>query len=738
MSDVPQESPVPAPDPAPQPQSSPPSPTQGRALFWFSLLIFVIGAGWFLWSRYTGTPNYQAKQALSRADALAEKGDVEEAAKLYRDIGSGPSDQAKVAVDRFRDLLGGPLDRATLPQCIAVFKLAAEWSDQPDLREDLVERGLELAKSKGDADPLKGFEMLYLVMALAQSDRAQVLKSAQAISAGWTERHPDKIEVLTNHAWLLNLQGDFAAIIKLLAPVKDRLDDGQGMLQLAFAYRNQGKIDEALALLGPLCKTKLPQFRKSEAAVNAAVRPLRDQIEEGTASGFDAAAYRMADEKKKQAMKDAYIQEHLRADPQLKDVQAERNRIGSIAVPAVVGLAKIMLERARTGRDPAAQKEGLATVREYLRELRDTSGDSPDVRLLLGEIAYMKRDAKEGQQTFDDLLERTGRDPRMLYQVAQTLHRVGEAAAARKLLEEILAKESPNSHQLALLRASWHTDVADEVNWLKKASQADPKDTSTQVKLATAEARQAEQQGKDQEAVWHLRKAIGILDKVTPRSADVLADSGLLQLSLFRLSGDKAALETGVDLYEQALKKIPEDAAAMSIFAEQFYHAASVDLVKENIDLLVLPQRPGLEQLFFLFNDRAGQQEQVQRTRKHPVLRRARELAGKALEKQPENPTALQVMRHLALWERDGKTLKDLVGKVSDRTLDTEQALHARLDSYAGKHDAQARQDRKAAIERWEKQVKRLRGKKLDVSFSVAATALGRAWLRGEALGESI
>ena len=230
----------------------------------------------------------------------------------------------------------------------------------------------------------------------------------------------------------------------------------------------------------------------------------------------------------------------------------------------------------------------------------------------------MKGDAKEGQQAFDHLLEQSKRSPGAV-QCGPGAAEGGPDGAGPEADRGGLREGAGEGQQAAArgARAEWSNDPADKLDWLKKADDSQPE---VKYRVAGAEARQAEDQGKEQEAVWHLRQGLDVLARITPKTDETLAELGKFQLWIFRLTGDRAALDKGVELYEQALTKKPGDAAMLGNATDQFAGAACVDFVKGSIDPAVVREPAELRELFYLFNDRAGRDEQVNRTKKHPVL----------------------------------------------------------------------------------------------------------------------
>jgi hypothetical protein len=122
------------------------------------LLLGLVGLIW--WNSHTGTPAYKARQKVEEADRLAEAGDLEQAATLYREVADGSTEHAGTAAVKLKGLLKEPLDRASARTAAGTLRQAVAWQARPALWEELAERGLELARKKGEDEPQDALAIL--------------------------------------------------------------------------------------------------------------------------------------------------------------------------------------------------------------------------------------------------------------------------------------------------------------------------------------------------------------------------------------------------------------------------------------------------------------------------------------------------------------------------------------------------------------------------------------------------
>ncbi len=737
--------PLPAPVPSPAPAPSAPQPQGNKILLWISILALVAGLGGYFWTRYVNSPSYLAGQQLAKANKLAQDGEFAEAAQIYRTLADESPDHAAEALTNFKKMLGAPLDAAPLSQVPLVLTVAASWPGRPALGIDLADRGMELLRKKGDEEPAGALVVLNLIINGGFGrDRKHVedlIREGDKLLEGWVKKHPDDVEVLTNFTDVLVRRGDVPGIEKLLAPHRDKLGTGDGAFRLAWAYSRQGKNEQALPLLEAFRKERLPKYLETDAEFrklrDSFVERFRRQIAGGAAPDFDYAVHRnAADEPTRQALEQQYIGPRLWEDPKVRAAESERRKHQAV-VPAMMILGELYLARARTLAEPVARKATLEKARESFLALRGTLDDNrPDVYLRAAEVAYWMGEPKEGQKHLDFLLEQTGRASEVVLGVAEVYRSVGEFALARKAIEEVYEKEKDDArkYEAAFRRARLSVDAEDEFAWLKKC---DSKHEDIQVALLQTQARQAEEQGRYAEAAGHMRKALELLAKF-PDSPEGSNERGVAFMWLFRLTGEKDALDKGFAALEKAVTQQPARSVVVNNAALNVYQYACLDLMMEAIDLSVLRAREGLNLLSYLYNDRPGREEQAERLRKHAGMKRARELAEKLLTLQPFQPLAYEVLAPLHAWNRDVAALKKLASQLNETGLDQSEAIKARLDFYAGTQDARIKLNRQALLDRCEKLIEEMRKKKKDRSLAVALSSLVHATLSGEAVEEKI
>src|SRR5207247_414564 len=130
-------------------------------------------------------------------------------------VAHGSTSHAEPAVDRFRDLLQGPLDRVSLEKATPVLRMAAEWQGRDDLRSTAYQRGLELVKDKGEVEPHAALAVLELIAPLALK-KDEFMKAQRPLLEQLAAKRPDDIEFASALAVVYEHQGETARCEQLL------------------------------------------------------------------------------------------------------------------------------------------------------------------------------------------------------------------------------------------------------------------------------------------------------------------------------------------------------------------------------------------------------------------------------------------------------------------------------------------------------------------------------------------
>jgi hypothetical protein len=642
------------------------------------------------------------------------------------------------AIDKcLDDFLGAPLDKAPCADVIKVVRAAKAFADAEG-EQRLFPAGFAWVEHHQQAAPSEVFGLLDQLAELPGADRARIAAIRRPLLEKLVAANPQDVDLAVQLAlvWEQDAEEESgkhsgsddngARIVKLLAPLRDKLGTGEGARLLGQVLAAEGKFDDAYALLSPYLGKHLAAFHEAEQAFDDAVEQVRTrivgQLQQGTAPGFDYQRANLVSEEQANTMAREYLSRQVKDDP---GVDAARETLAKqgMVVPAALDLGMVTLQRAQAMTDPAARRAELERAEKTFQAIRGTGAEETDQYLLrMGQVHYWLGKQKDGQDEFDKLLAKHGRKAEMLYSLANVLRDLGASPEARKFMQEGYEKATDEKlrHSIAYLRAITATGMDDELKWLERCNASDP---GVKALLASSRGSRAEIQGKDDEAAAAYREAVAIYE-AQPQDASVLNNGALASLSLFEISGDRQALERGTQWLEKAVSLNPMDSLVLGNASRQMLRAAVQDLAGSELNLRELQVSEPVSELYFLAGDQKGLDELRRRAREHAGLRKALNymerfnvLAPKNLE---GNFSALAVYGFL----RDRAALQRLARQVAADKPDVEEVNTRQLKNYQYKEEDFGKERLKSRIARTVALVKRLSAHDKGPAYAAAVDTL--------------
>jgi tetratricopeptide (TPR) repeat protein len=688
------------------------------------LLLVLAGGGWWWWTAVAGSPAYLAGRKLDEADKLLAAGQPRRAAEMYREVLLGNTEHATTARTKLTQLVQSPPEAPE--DAAAVFRIALDLQRQNrSLVSDLYQRGAALAAKHAGADP-RGALALLEAVAPAAPKQEEHRTALRRLLERLVVADPNNVEVASRLAVVCQEQGDLARCEAILAPHEARLGQLDGAAILGHIRADQGKFDQAYALLNPFLEARLGRLRAAEKgyenAVQRVVDRLRGQLENGTAEGFPFDRYNRAGKAEQSVMLQDYVAKAVAADPAVQAAQQARETEVAVA-PAAIDLGTVLLRRAQGRADPAARKADLEKAEKTFLSVHGTAGESDQFRLNLGQVYYWLGKPGEGRKLFDELLQAHGRSTDLLLGVGAVLREVGAVSEARPLIEEAYNKErDPAKKQAAAhFRSLLFTDLDDEILWLGRAGTDAPE---VRANLATARGHKAEREGKEEEAAAQYRQALETYAKMA-ESAATLNNSAIVHFALYQLRYDSEQFTRGIDKLDRAIALKPGDSILLDNAAGVVLESTLRDVIGPALDFKVLKRGAHLDLLSFLYQDREGKQKVIERVRKHPGVHKARGYYEKVLVLAPKRADSYTQLAALDEYVRAVDDLRGLWQRLQGVELDLADQTRETLDYYAGKDDAKKLADTKVALERQQGIVQTAR-KSRDRTFATGAALLVR------------
>ena len=293
-------------------------PLSPLARAWNMVVLFsflgILG-GW-AWHGYTHSEKYLARQQMEEADHLAEAGQVGKAARIYLVIAAGTTEHATAATEKIGGLLGDPAMKAPRRKPRRPSMSPSRWRDatQPCIPTC---SSVPTLWSASMSKRTRGGAVLVLdAIAPIAPDKQALLVRQQMLLEKVVAAEPGDVDTAVKLAVVYEGQGQPTKCEKLLAPNREKLGLGEGARVLGLVYAQQGKLDDAYALLAPYTEHHLKEMHDAEQAlhetVNAAQENYFQQLKSNKAPGFDYNALKRASVDQQKAMVDAWMSEKLR------------------------------------------------------------------------------------------------------------------------------------------------------------------------------------------------------------------------------------------------------------------------------------------------------------------------------------------------------------------------------------------------------------------------------------------
>jgi hypothetical protein len=714
-------------------------PLSGLARLWnlFILVGVPCVVGGVLWYFHINSADYRAGQQLAEARRLADDGQVGEAARLCQKVAQGGGVRAAEAMQQLRAILEGPAESAPAAEAATAFQVAVELRRRPGAMVNLFDRGLKVADKRAEADPQGAVAIINAVLPVAPDAKAG-LPERRRLLERLVKAEPANVDYAAQLAVVYEAQSQRDRCEALLTPFKGKLGDGEGARILGQIYAHKDKLDEAHALLMPYAEARLDRLHAAEKTLQAAIQKtdkrMLEELKSGKAPDFNYQRYKTAAPAEQQVMVNTYMDKAINEDPECQaalDAVRREDRVVHVAVD----LGIILLRRGQMKADPAARRAELEKAERMFLAIRSAAGKTDQYRLNLGQVYYWLGKHQEGRKLFDEMLAEKQRSVETLLGVSILLREVGAISEARSLAEEAYEKETDPTKKAhaARQRSVLMVSLDDQITWLKRSKQDDP---DVKGSLATALGDQALEEGRNEEAAQHLREAIATYTSM-PESPVSLNNGALAYLSLYRVTGEREAIDKAIAMMEKAVSLRPADSLLLGNLAGNVLEAALWDLIGPAIDLKTLKKSASLDLLSYLYQDRAGRDRLLDRVRKHPGILKAITYLDRVQVLAPRREHTYMQLSALYGATRDADALHRLWAKLKGLELDLSDYARDTIAYYKGTDDAKHLKRLQADVKDLADALKAVR-KAGGTTFAVAADSMVREKIGLAAFGQAV
>lgn len=681
--------------------------TSQFAKIWNILFVVVVvtGISLAMVSANKNSPEYLGEQSLAEAKALEDEGNLLDAAAKYRDHlvedlprgseaveGINRTTSAVLKTGNAAEVLQGLSFLGTLPPSI----------ESQRIGESIEVAALGAATRLHGADPAGAYEIVdHIWQDLNVTEelppfRRELLETLVARKPADQRHVIDYAEVL-----LMAQQPD--DVLAVLDPLQESLGTGEGARIYGQALVAAGRATEATTYLQRYIEPRLKDWRNSRQRFNSqserSYQQELDSLNQGKgADSFYRKHQAAASEADKAQLVDEYIFERLERNDSYQQALRQYQESTAI-VPVIMDLGIAQLRSGQSAPDPKTRKELLDDAEKTFLSLQESEGNSDSFRFFLGQVYYWSGKQEEGKKLFEDLLTSSGRDFQTLATISQTLREVGSETEARKLSEEAFEKATnpEQKTRAAIQRSVMSIDIDDELAWLQKVP--DP-DHVTAIRLASAQAEKANQDGDKEKALGFYRTAAEGWGKL-PSNATTLNNGALVQWRLFSLTGELSHYENGTKMMEQAVALEPDDSILVFNAATALLSNAVLQIAKDSFHPRLIQAGIDLDSLRFLYLNGEQREALFGELTKNAHYRRGLELLQRSLVLAPNNLSSHRLASHYYSTTQNLEALQALLLKVEDTEFPSDEPRAKAEEYWKGEQDEDIRKSNAIAEKEW-------------------------------------
>jgi tetratricopeptide (TPR) repeat protein len=632
------------------------------------------------------SPDIQAEQQLAEAERLAGQGDWAGPARLEIEVALGSTSHVAEAEHRLDQLLD-QVAAGSEDQAAAVYVQVANFLvRRPGRLKNVFERGRQLAEQKERAEPKFAMRVLDAIAPLAP-DAVKLAARQQPILERLVAAEPANQDFACKLAVVYEQLEQPDKCEKLLVPFEKRLGASEGARILGRLMAGRGQLQRAEALWLPYVKPHLEKLRglmhEEDTLDKLLQTQARDDVKQRRAAGFDFNRFDALDEDGQVKMTLDFMSQRLKQDDSLRAIHEAIRREGRAAL-AAIDLGMLMMQRAR-GLPAGQRRLELEQAESIFLAVRGLGSGRQGADLDQAEVCYWLGQQARGKKILNAFLRHQDRKVEALFEVGTVLSRVGAVSEARALAEEAFEKATDRRtrHDAAAVRLAIARDDDDRNTWLRRIA---PADSMHSAELSQARATTAMNEGRDDDAMQHLRAAIALYESL-PVHSTALTGLARAYYSLHLLTADPQAFALARDRIAYAVALSGGDATILGNAATFALRGALRDILRPSVDLKVIKGELTPEVLMHLYRDRRGRDRQVQELRNHPRWNEAVRQCRRLLVLSPRDPSVPRDLFGLYTMTRNTDGLRQLAEKVRGANLDLESDRQETLDFFRGKLD---------------------------------------------------
>jgi len=626
---------------------------------------------------------------LKEADAAVSSGDYVLAADLYAQISD------KSSRDGIKASLG-------IKNLVSVSNLkAASTEDIADILEDYNSFDFESSTDKmqkvynfaveristEDTDEVSSLDLLDeaqdLNVETPQDLSAKRLELAQAIN----KENPSNVRAASIVGEFHYNQGDIESAKAALLPVRAELGDSEGARVLGQVFIAEGNNKDAYPLLSTYTSSRLKTFQEAEKKFGDLQTALWDSefdnLNEGRGPKSFYDKYDLTPEDEQQLFVDEYISEAVNNNASYQNALNNYREAASI-VPVVMDFGILQLRNAETMSSESERKAELKAAEETFLSIRSVAGDSDDFKIYLGQVYFWLGKQDDGQALFDEVIERSGRDPGILMTVASTLRTLGKVGMAAELTQEAYenSKDDETKYFAASMMQHLSNTIEDKIKWLERS---DTNAAYVKANLMENKGHLAVQKGNNKQAASFYRQAIEHSESL-PESASNFNNTALTYFALHQVTGDQEFYGKGVDLMSKAVELAPDQSILLSNSASTRITNSLYEVLGNKIDFSQLKLQPSLEHASYYYSNEEEKSELRKKLAAHPDMIKAVEYFERSILLSPNSLSNYGQLQQVHYFLKNEDAMVALAAKMAENQVDVSSSNQFYLDFVKGEN----------------------------------------------------
>jgi predicted Zn-dependent protease len=630
------------------------------------LIVIAISIGSILYVNYLDSPGYRSNKLMLEADKKYQAGNIEDALKDYYSIIDDLTLVSQPAILAAENIFENDLIKQNENQFAKIwqnFGKRAKSNLPFPSKKDFIKYGDKYFSIYKDIDIKKANLILEVMTVNLTGDLIQAKKHLDFKLACF-EKEPTFLPFAIEKASELEKGNDFKKCEEILTPLKTQLKDTEGARILGSIIYQKGLYTESYSLLKPYFDSRLVKFHEAEKRQQAVYKQVEKQaldlLNNNGAPADWYAKYEKASEKEKANMDDEFIYNFVSKSNlfiEANESLISQSNVINVAIQLGIALLNIAQES-----DVLEKTKRLEEAEKIFLSVQGAASDTDEYQLTYGEILFWLGKPKEGEQQFNNFLEKYKYDAASLAEIANEYRSIGDLSKARSLIEQAYNKSQKKEEKesFASNRASFPTDLDDEISWLEKTNKVD---FYNQASILSCKGQKKKEEGDFKEAEKFYRQAIDIYEKI-PDNTTKLNNMSLIVSKLFNISHKTIDLINSVALLKKTRDSSPKDTIVLNNYIDTLNKLYVIEEIDKDINVEKIKGRFSFEHIYFNAVNQEDMNEKTFKLTKNANFELMIPLCEQLTLLAPHSKSAHDTLYNLLFFKKDIKNINKVLDNI--------------------------------------------------------------------------